>query len=147
MRESSKVRSTRRCDCGDYQAAAWTTCSACGQSSRRQRARGAPDRIGDVANPGQLVDQQLLLGHVDLSEAKIVRHDMLGVAQHVGTFDHLALPGSAGKVLPVDRLADSSVAVLCTTDVGYLQHQVGDVLVEHMEEIDVRDLGVFQCVV
>jgi hypothetical protein len=41
---------------------------------------GAPDRIGDVANPGQLVDQQLLLGHVDLSEAKIVRHDMLGVA-------------------------------------------------------------------
>jgi hypothetical protein len=32
-----------------------------------------------------------------LSEAKIVRHDMLGVAQHVGTFDHLALPGSAGQ--------------------------------------------------
>src|SRR5258705_5334281 len=28
MRQSSKVRSTRRCDCGDYQAAAWTTCSA-----------------------------------------------------------------------------------------------------------------------
>src|SRR5258707_7423510 len=28
MRQSSKVRSTRRCDCGDYQAAAWTTWSA-----------------------------------------------------------------------------------------------------------------------
>jgi len=80
--------------------------------------RGAPDRIADVANLGQLVDQQLLLGHVDLSEAKIVRHDILGVAQHVGTFDHLALPGSAGKVLPVDRLADSSIADIWARNYG-----------------------------
>ena len=69
---------------------------------------GASDRIADL---GQFVDQQPFLGHVDSSEAKIVRHDILGVAEHIGAFDHLALPGSAGQVLPVDRLADLAIAV------------------------------------
>src|SRR5258708_4639900 len=66
---------------------------------------GAPDRIADVANLGQLVDQQLLLANVDLRETTIVRRDILGVAQHVGPSDHLSLPRSAAKVLPVDRIA------------------------------------------
>src|SRR5882757_9138369 len=84
MRRSSKVRSTRRRDCGDYQAAAWTTCSAW-----TRVIGGAPDRIADLADLGQFVDQQLFLGHVDSSEAKFVRHDIHGVAEHVGAFDHL----------------------------------------------------------
>jgi hypothetical protein len=45
MRQSSKVRSTRRRDCGDYQAAAWTTCSAW-----TRVIGGAPDRIADLAD-------------------------------------------------------------------------------------------------
>src|SRR6267154_922210 len=40
MRRSSKVRSTRRCDCGDYQAAARTTCSAA-ELNRRPRYKRA----------------------------------------------------------------------------------------------------------
>src|SRR3954468_10974780 len=40
MRRSSKVRSTRRRDCGDYQAAAWTTCSAA-ELNRRPRYKRA----------------------------------------------------------------------------------------------------------
>src|SRR6267143_4377921 len=40
MRRSSKVRSTRRRDCGDYQAAAWTTCSAA-ELNRRPRYQRA----------------------------------------------------------------------------------------------------------
>jgi hypothetical protein len=72
---------------------------------------GASDRIADLADLGQFVDQQLFLGHVDSSEAKIVRHDILGVAELIGAFDLLALPGSAGQVLRVDRLADLAIAV------------------------------------
>src|SRR3981189_708613 len=40
MRRSSKVRSTRRRDCGDDQAAAWTTCSAA-ELNRRPRYKRA----------------------------------------------------------------------------------------------------------
>ena len=94
---------------------------------------GAPDRIADLASLGQFVDQQLFLGHVDSSEAKIMRHDILGVAEHVGAFDHLALPGCASQVLPVDRLADLAIAMLRAANVGDLQ--------------PIGDLGVFQCVV
>src|SRR5258706_16388576 len=71
---------------------------------------GAPDRIADLADLGQFVDQQLFLGHVDSSEAKIVRHDIPGVAEHVGAFDHLATPGCACHELTVDRLAQRSIA-------------------------------------
>ena len=71
---------------------------------------GAPDRIVDVADLFEHVDQQLLLRHIDPGKAATVGDDVAGVAERVGAFDELTAPGRAGQELAVDRLSQRPVA-------------------------------------
>ena len=70
MRRSSKVRSTRRRDCGDYQAAAWTTCSAA-ELNRRPRYKRAMlalwlmTALGQTRKSGDAIATSALLPTTD----------------------------------------------------------------------------------
>jgi hypothetical protein len=115
---------------------------------------GAPDRIVDVADLFEHVDQQLLLRHIDPGKAATVGDDVAGVAERVGAFDELTAPGRAGQELAVDRLSQRPVAdafrrvaAVGSADIGNLDDQVGDDVAERKAQILVSGLGVLQGVV